>query len=1033
MNRELEALDKLYISTAPTPDEVWKSSSSYHVESLHPEVSRRLISSMNAIRVDHAPITAVVRGDHGSGKTHLLGWTREQIQSRGGFFFYMKLVTGQGFWESATDSLVDSLYRKDEGGQAQLRYLLDALSRRAGLDERSRAAVTGHRDVTPADVDAFVRGIRGLDLQVGNEAASTARALVLIASSGDVAEIGSSYLALNDDEFGQRVAWRLPSRAQPAQRVLRDLTRLFALVGPIVFAFDQLDNLIAASTASLGSSSDSRVVRRLSSDIAAGLMALREEARRTFMVIACLPNTWEQIKQAAMQSALDRFEELPTLGEIPDEATAAAIVGGRFRSGYESAHFMPPSRTWPISAAAIAEAPHRYTVRRLLDRVAAHIKSCQDTGVVSELTSFADKPAATPAPATTGPAGDLNELTATFDRLRDEADDRGPLDAAMENSLLPGMLGAGLLSLVKELGGDDTRFVVETHFGGKWALHARLRYIVDEASETEIHWSFRGIAHNNPIAAQTRMRNAMGESGLAAELPSRRLFLLRNTSYPSGQKMGQLKDDFLARGGSALPIGAADLRTFTALRTMLREHSPELDAWLKRIRPAARTEVFASVLRDLEPHVDMSAAQDETVNSTALESAADADPTQPEITIGAGKRGGRPFTVPLKELRKHTVVVGAAGSGKTVLIKRIIEQCAMRGVSAIVLDPNEDLGRLGDHWPSTPDGWTDDQEGEAQRYFSGTEVIVWTPGLNRGRPLTFHPIPDFGPVFDDVDDFQRLLMSTTAAIAPQAGVQGHGARSTQQRGVLQRILERYVREGGRNLVGLVQLLAEPPGDIVNTRTSRLAVAMADTLEAAMTTDPLFGESGAPADPAELLTPSPGKSARISVISFVGLPGEGSTTFVRRLQASLFSWFKAHPASGRPLGGLLVMDEAQNFVPSGRANPSTDSTIEIIRQIRKYGLGMVLASQAPKGIHHHALGNTANQFIGRLTAQAQIDVARAMAQSRNSSASDFGILTRGEFHAAKEGTGFSKIEVPICLSHHAGPLVEDEVVERARRA
>ena len=34
-----------------------------------------------------------------------------------------------------------------------------------------------------------------------------------------------------------------------------------------------------------------------------------------------------------------------------------------------------------------------------------------------------------------------------------------------------------------------------------------------------------------------------------------------------------------------------------------------------------------------------------------------------------------------------------SGSGKTVLVRRLIEECALQGVSAIVLDPNNDLLR----------------------------------------------------------------------------------------------------------------------------------------------------------------------------------------------------------------------------------------------------------------------------------------------------------------------------------------------------
>jgi uncharacterized protein DUF87 len=1033
VNREIAALRTLHISTALTQDEVWTPVTPYHVDGLHPAVYRRLERAMSAVERAHSPVAAVVCGERGSGKTHLLGWTRHEIQERGGFFFYIKLVTGREFWEGATGSLVDSLYRKDEGGQDQLVRLLGELSRQAGLDTETHSALIGGRELTCAHVDAFVQGIRKIDRQVGNEAADTARALVLIAS-GESVEIGKAYFALDEDDQGRRAAWGMSPRARPAHLLLRDLTRLFALVGPLVFAFDQLDHLVSASeTSSLTSpaSGESRAAKRLSNDIAAGLMEMREETRRTLMVVACHQDTWELISRSAVRSALDRFEVLPTLGAIPDVATAADIISSRFRQDYEAAGFTPPYPTWPISPAALAEAPHRFTARRLLKRVEKHLGECVATGTVSELLSLTGEEPTRAVQPTPAKAVNLNALAESFDKLRAEADDLGPLDAASEDALMPALLGAGLRSLVKELGADETRFLIETDFGRRAALHVRLRYVVDEASENEIHWSLRAIAADNARAAQTRMRNAAVEAGLA-NLVSRRLILLRNTPYPSGAKTRAIKEDFEERGGVSLPIGAADLRALSALRAMLDDRASGLDEWLRQERPASRIEIFAPVLGDLRQRLGITTMEADS-GADAADVPEDAEPVGTEIVIGTTVRGRRPFAVPMERLRMHTAVVGAAGSGKTVLIKRLVEQCALRGVSAIVLDPNDDLARLGDPWPRPPQGWTDEQEREAQRYFADVEVVVWTPGLNRGRPISFHPLPDFGPVLDDEDDFPRLVRSTVTSLAPHAGVRGGSARATQQLGVLKRALERYARDGGRTLAGFVELLAESPGGIVNSRTRRFAVQMADTLEAAMETDPLFGESGIPADPGMLLIPSPGKTARVSVISFIGLSGDGQARFVSRLQATLFSWFRAHPVVDRALGGLLVMDEAQNFVPSGASNPSTESTVELIRQIRKYGLGMVLASQAPRGIHNQALGNTVNQFIGRLTVNAQINAAESMAQARNAVLDNLGGLPGGTFNAASEGTGFSKIEVPICLSHHTGPLKEDEIMERARRA
>jgi hypothetical protein len=42
------------------------------------------------------------------------------------------------------------------------------------------------------------------------------------------------------------------------------------------------------------------------------------------------------------------------------------------------------------------------------------------------------------------------------------------------------------------------------------------------------------------------------------------------------------------------------------------------------------------------------------------------------------------------------------------------------------------------------------------------------------------------------------------------------------------------------------------------------------------------------------------------------------------------------------------------------------------------------------------------------------------------------LSAGTFYAAGEGTTFTRIQAPMCLSHHTRPLREDEVVDRAHR-
>jgi DNA helicase HerA-like ATPase len=171
---------------------------------------------------------------------------------------------------------------------------------------------------------------------------------------------------------------------------------------------------------------------------------------------------------------------------------------------------------------------------------------------------------------------------------------------------------------------------------------------------------------------------------------------------------------------------------------------------------------------------------------------------------------------------------------------------------------------------------------------------------------------------------------------------------------------------------------------------------------------------------------------VSVISLIGLPTDQQRqSFVNQLQMALFAWIKRHPANDRPLGGLFVMDEAQTLAPSGAMTACTASTLALASQARKYGLGLVFATQAPKGIHNRIVGNAATQFFGFINSPTQVAAAKEMAAARGSTVLDISRLHAGEFYAVTEGTPFRKITAPMCLSHHPpSALTAEEVLARA---
>ena len=532
---------------------------------------------------------------------------------------------------------------------------------------------------------------------------------------------------------------------------------------------------------------------------------------------------------------------------------------------------------------------------------------------------------------------------------------------------------------------------------------------MDVDTDDEVHWSFRAVLNDNAVAALHRLRAAMTASGLELPGERRRLCILRNASWSRGPKTRQALDGLMAHGGTVVDLPEDDLKVFHALRQLLDEQPEGLATWLRARRHASETTLLAPLnprpAGATEPSGDAAPTSTPPSGDVAppgapanSDSAAPAGPGAPSdaalpstgaalpkdtaaykgadedsIPIGVAEGTGRPVTLPLEDLRRHAVIFAGSGSGKTVLIRRLIEECALRGVSAIVLDPNNDLARLGLPWPEPPADWSDGDAEKAATYLRDTEVVVWTPRLTTGRPLSFAPLAGLRDVADDPDEFEIALDSAVASLVPRSGLPASGARLSQGRAVLKEALAAYVRGGSGDLPRfLAYLSALPAGTSKLASGTKLAADIAQTLLAETVNDPMLGGTGEAVDPSVLLRAARGKRARISVISLVGLPNdEQRQHFVNQLQMALFAWVKKHPAGDRPLGGLFVMDEAQTFAPSGGRTATTESTLALASQARKYGLGLVFATQAPKGLHNRIPGNATTQFL-RAAQRARAD-------------------------------------------------------------
>lgn len=1036
MNEEQHnALSAIQFSSVLNPEAIW-SPLSHHVDGLHPDAVAELVRAVRAARARPAvaPTGFVLSGEKGVGKTHMLGWLRQHVQQAGGSFFMPKLIDGASFWAGAVHGIVTQLRGADGG---QLGRMLTTLTELTGCDRELGLRVRGMLPVCPADVSAFVDAVEDLDIQAAEECRDTLRALILYQAKGEAREIGHSFLVLEDGiEEAARGEWGFRQRVKPPQLVFHELCRLFALTGPVVLAVDQIDSVIAQSGHSDGDG--------LADRLADGLMRMREETVRTLVVVACIPKSWDLIAHRAVNSAADRFTVLELATAMPDSAVAAAIVERHLGGLYGDIGFVPPYPTWPVLPVAFDDPViAAFTPRRLLQHLDGHVRRCLSEGRVIELEHFATAVDEAARPSVT--PEDSAVLDERFARLWRDADVTAPLDAKHEDSRMSELLNAGLRAFVHEQERHD--LTVDLPSVARPALHARLRRTLDEATEDEEHWSFRAIAHPHHRAVLTRLRSATLESGIRPGSSTRHLVVLRNTAFARGPVTAEALNALEAAHGQALPVAPEDLRTFSALEKLLAEPVPGLLNWLAERRPASSTQLFTRVLGDMaQPSVD---GAWERVPESAIPDAVEASVAEPgvggnegetvavdepSIALGRYLETGREFRVPLALLRKHTAVFAGSGSGKTVLLRRLVEEAALHGVSAILIDSNNDLARLGDPWPTPPPGWNPDDPERAERYLSDTEVVVWTPRREAGRPLSLNPLPDFSSVLGDPDEFRIAVDACVAGLVPRAGLTSRKFETGNA--VLTQALTYFARRGGTGLDEFVALLADLPDEASTLKDARqLAGAMAVEFSAAMINDPVFGGVGTRLDPGMLLTPSAGHRARVSVISCIGLPTDAQRqTFVNQLQLALFAWIKRYPAGDRPLGGLLVLDEAQTFVPSRGTTASSESTLRLAAQARKYGLGMVYATQAPKGLHNMVTGNAATQFFGLLNAPAQIQAATELARAKGGSVDDISRLAAGRFYGATEGAAFGKLVVPMCLSHHPpSALTEEEVLRRARNA
>jgi hypothetical protein len=1048
----LRALRRVNLDWTAHIDQVWSNEQS-DTESLQCEARSQLLDQLEDLTdfaSERSPLGTVLVGAGGSGKTHLLGVLRRQAIERGATFVLVDMTDVKDFWEIVLLGYLRSLLQVGSNGQRQIDQWLTSITDHVKLKVHNAKDIPRQRPPKLINTcNELISAIRGEHREMGQEHADVLRALLLFACDHtEINDLGYKWLqgiGIDDSErlhFGFRDAQRSPSQ------IVRGLSWLLALRSPTVLCLDQLDAIVAEHNLAASAAPEDTTEQRNASlaiiqGISGGMMALRDVTQRTLTVVSSLEATWHILKERSAASMTDRFRDPILLGGAQSTDAIVGMVARRLSPGYRTAEFVPPYPSYPFPP-AFFEKYKANTPREILKSCDQHRQRCRQLGQVVEAgdpTPLLGKPEPRSLEAIRRRVEEL-EIQANVEGLVADETER-QLDLLIEAACQALLIETELPTVVHATVDKDFQTT-----GSYDPLHARIRLTMTHQGERERHQSFRFIQKQNHLAFQARLKAAVTASGIDKALSFRQLTILRVGSVPGGPATERLLHELRNRGGALLEPTHSELKRLCAISQLFQDDSSreQLEAWLKAERPVSGMPSFESAAKWLFADLGATAPPPGLVTSTPLPSvpAPSRVPTfdSAEIPLGcpsAQGADGEPLRVTLSSLTYHTCVLAGSGSGKTVLLRRIVEEAALLGVPSIVIDGANDLARLGDPWPKRPEAFTDDDERKAVLYRSAVETAVFTPGTVSGNPLVLRPIPDFSVLTtpDSADERSAAIDMALDSLRPLVAP-GNGSKDKKAHAILKLALEVLAQRGHGSIEELIPILAEPPESVTEgfQDGAKIAGGLGELLRSAKITDPMLRTQGIPLDPARLLETRKDGRTRISVINLGGLSGLlPQQQFINQLAMTLFTWIKRHPAPTGSILGLLVIDEAKDFIPSGKSVACKENLIRLVAQARKYGLGLLFATQAPKSIDHNIVANCSTLIVGRTNSPTAISTVQELLHNKGGAVSDVGRLGPGTFYASTLAHPKPvKLSTPLCLSYHpSNPLDQDQVLERARQS
>ncbi|MFN9429028.1 MAG: ATP-binding protein [Acidobacteriota bacterium] len=387
-----------------------------------------------------------------------------------------------------------------------------------------------------------------------------------------------------------------------------------------------------------------------------------------------------------------------------------------------------------------------------------------------------------------------------------------------------------------------------------------------------------------------------------------------------------------------------------------------------------------------------------------------------EYDLGAKKRKGSLVLYESKHLVTHAVCVGMTGSGKTGLCVSLLEEAALDGIPAIVIDPKGDLGNLllqfpelraedfaewvnaeeaqqaqvsaeeygrqqAELWRKGLADWRQDGE-RIGRMSEAAEFQIYTPGSRMGRPLSI--LKSFGAPGEEVREDREMFMDRIAnaatAVLSLLGIDADPLQSREHSMMSQIFQSKWTEGKDRNLAELIGQIQAPPFKKIGVLDVDSFFPAKERFALAMQVNNLLASPGFAAwmegegmEIGKLLRNEQGKP-KISVISIAHLNDAERMFFVALLLNEFLGWVRTQSGTSS-LRALLYMDEIFGYFPPLGNPPTKKPLLTLLKQARAFGVGVVLATQNPVDLDYKGLANCGTWFIGRL--QTERDKARLM--------------------------------------------------------